>query len=211
VPLQIGTVRVRAHDAEGLISESLDATLTAPALDLPAGEPCDDWLAMNVCADGLGCPSPDPEAEIAVDPVCTEVPVECPAEYGATAIEGAGPTWTIAGDTTGATSHTAGTCGGGSGDAVFTFTAPEAGTYTFATASEDAEADTVIFVRSACGAGPEFAGFELACNDDPEAGNTLAAVTLDLAAAETVYVFVDGYLGAEAGWTGPFELTVSRE
>ena len=42
-------------------------------------------------------------------------------------------------------------------------------------------------------------------------GNTLAAVTLDLAAAETVYVFVDGYMGAEAGWTGPFELTVSRE
>jgi hypothetical protein len=211
VPLQIGTVRVRAHDAEGLISESVDATLMAPVADLPAGEPCDDWLAMNLCAEGLGCPTPDPEAEIAVDPVCTEVPVECPADYGVTALEGAGPSWTISGDTTGATAHTRGTCGGGSGDAVFSFTAPEAGTYTFTTTSDDPEADTVLYLRAACGAGPEFEGFELACNDDPEAGNTLAAASVALEAAQTVYVFVDGYMGAEAGWTGPFSLTVTRE
>lgn len=215
LPLRIGTVRVRAHDAEGLVSESVDAVITPTVRDVAAGEACDFWGAENICAAGLVCPFPAEGEAPGAAQICSEVVAACPAEFGATVLDasGAGPEWRVSGDTTGADAHGAGSCGGGAGDAIFEFTAPAAATFSFLASSDAEGADTLIYVRTACNYGPEYPGIELECNDDQvPMENTLGAVDVPLEAGQTVYVFVDGYLGSDGnGWQGPFELIVRQQ
>jgi hypothetical protein len=83
-------------------------------------------------------------------------------------------------------------------DLAFQFTAPAAGTYRMST--EGSEFDTVLYVLDGCGP-------ELACNDDAASGGLQSAVTVQLAAEQTVVVVVDGY-GSNSGRV---TLTVSRQ
>lgn len=92
----------------------------------------------------------------------------------------------------------ASSCGGsGSPDAGYTFTAPEAGTYTFDT--QGSQLDTVLSLLDA-----ECGGNEIACNDDGDGPQSALAVALE--AAQTVTVVVDG--NAANGL--PFNLRVQQ-
>ncbi len=93
------------------------------------------------------------------------------------------------------------TCGAqpGGHDLAFQLTAPEAGRYDITTVGSSF--DTVLSVRRGC------EGAEIACNDDVARGmETGSALTVDLAACETVIVVVDGF-GASA--MGEVRLRVS--
>jgi len=93
-----------------------------------------------------------------------------------------------------------GTCGGADApDAVFSWTAPRAGTYRVDTGGSDF--DTVLYVLDGgC------AGAELDCNDDAE--KTLQSeLTVTLRAGQTVVIVVDGYDEAESG---PFSLNINE-
>jgi hypothetical protein len=91
---------------------------------------------------------------------------------------------TLFGNTFGELDDFVGSCGGdGSPDVGYTFTAPAAGSYTFDT--HGSQLDTVIYVLD-----DECTGTELACNDDGD--GLQSALTVDLAADQTVTVIVDG-------------------
>lgn len=93
-------------------------------------------------------------------------------------------------------SYFGGICGGGSApERTFGFTAPQAGPYTFTTAGSSF--DTVLYVRDGTCNGPE-----LDCDDDGLAPQS--TVTVNLAANQTVVVFVDGY----SSNFGPFTLNI---
>ena len=92
--------------------------------------------------------------------------------------------------------------GAGETVSVYTFTAPAAGMWRFAT-SDLMGGDSILSVRSAC-ATPVPIGV-LACNDDG-AGNLASQADVELAAGQTVYV---GVYGFAPGRDGPFTLTVS--
>ncbi len=96
------------------------------------------------------------------------------------------------GSTAGATNDDGASCGGGGApDALFTWTAPYAGTFHFST--EGSAFDTILFARDGAADGPE-----LGCNDDVGSGAYQSRLTLDLAACQTVVVAIDGF-GEEAG------------
>jgi hypothetical protein len=86
------------------------------------------------------------------------------------------------------------------GDRALAFTAPVDGIYSFDTSGSDF--DTVLYVLDGTCGGPE-----LACNDD-EAGSFAghSALTLPLAAGQTVTAIVEGLFGD----TGNVSLTVDR-
>lgn len=208
----IGTVRVRMHDVEGLVSEAIDATLVEPTRDLELGAPCDPFEALNACnADAL-CGLEMPGDALGL---CEAIVRECPADFMAVNLNdhGVAPDWRFDGTTVEAASHGRGTCGGGAGDQPFTFTAPEDGDYSFLSKSDDEGADTLMYLREACGyAGPEFPSLELACNDDQAEDNTEAAFDISLSMGQTVYVFVDGFRGTNdaTGWQGTYTLVVRQ-
>lgn len=91
-----------------------------------------------------------------------------------------------------------GTCGGDTAsDAVFEWTAPSAGTYDITTAGSDF--DTVLYVvAGGC------IGDELACNDD--SGGLQSAVSVTLAAGQTIAIVVDGY---DTDESGAFDLSIA--
>lgn len=83
-------------------------------------------------------------------------------------------------------------------DAVFAWTAPTSGTYTFDTLGSGY--DTVLTLRSAGCDGPT-----LACSDDIAMGTLESRITTPLTAGQTIIISVDGYNGA----SGPFTLNVT--
>ena len=203
--LDVGAVRVRVVDAEGLYSESVEASLVPTTRDVPDGGSCDPFGARATCAVGSICDVPD-EGE----PVCATPVLACPEDWGALPLElGVA----VEGETAGAESHGEGTCGGGAGDRVFVFTAVEAGRYLATVESEDPDADTVLYARSACGySGLAQPALELDCNDDRDESTFLSELVLNLEAQQTVYVFVDGFVDAAGeGWRGAFTLSIERE
>jgi hypothetical protein len=107
---------------------------------------------------------------------------------------------TVSGDLVGSGDHVQPSCTeqGGGNDALYTFTAPEAGNYAFTTSPSDL--DTVLLITDGCG------GAELKCNDDnsgvPDPGSSLLGATL--AAGETIGLAVD----SKAGETDPYQLYV---
>lgn len=104
---------------------------------------------------------------------------------------------TIMGDNTGLGEDHFTSCGNGGGhDAMYQFTAPVAGNFSFDTFGT--MYDTILVVLDGCG------GNELACNDDTM--NLQSQVTVNLGAGQVVIVVVDGYSGA----TGPFTLNITQ-
>ena len=78
-----------------------------------------------------------------------------------------------------------------------------AGTYIFDTYGSDW--DTILYARD-----PSCPGLEFGCNDDSEErGSLQSALTLDLAAGETVWLVVDGYEVITQGTGGPIQLNVT--
>lgn len=84
-------------------------------------------------------------------------------------------------------------CGGAAVDAVLSFTAPQDGQYTFATAGTSY--DTVLYVLDGlCG------GDEIACNDDTPF-DTSSELTVSLFAGQQVTVVIDGFTpGVSGAW-----------
>ncbi len=105
------------------------------------------------------------------------------------------------GSTCDALNDDAGSCGTVNGtdeDVAFVWTAPEAGTYTFATLGSSY--DTVIYVRDG-----ECGSTELACDDDTADGTLSLISDLPLAAGQTVTIHLDGYSGC-----GNYSLTIEN-
>jgi len=96
--------------------------------------------------------------------------------------------------TTAGASSTSASCGGAlAPEAVSTFVAPRAGTYTFETTGS--AFDTVLYIRDAN-------GNELGCNDDIVFGvDSQSRVSVTLAAEQTVSVFVDGFDTQQGNYT----------
>ncbi|MBC8074321.1 MAG: hypothetical protein IAG13_38735 [Deltaproteobacteria bacterium] len=80
------------------------------------------------------------------------------------------------------------TCAGGGGlDAVYLWTAPAAGVYTFDLSGSDYQSAVAIF-------DPSCAGAELGCNDGAVAVNS--SLTVDLVVGQQVLVVIEGVLGS---------------
>ncbi|MCK6571013.1 hypothetical protein L6V77_07860, partial [Myxococcota bacterium] len=109
------------------------------------------------------------------------------------------------GTTAGAENANAGSCGGDlAPEVVFTFTAPQAGTWYFTTQVADIvdSYDTLLYARTDC-ADP---ASELACDDDGADG-PLSLLVLNLEAGATVSVVVDGFRDR----SGDFQLTAGLQ
>ena len=167
--------------------------------EFPANPPCDD---PDECVDGsveaLACPAGTGVREgqcvegaydfgLCADPVCPP---------GEVAVLGEQVGQTVAG-----VSQLTGSCGtsGTSTEQTWSFTADEAGPYTFDTSGSGY--DTVLYLRRACGN----AATEIGCNDDGGEGSA-SRLTVELAAGETVTVVVDGY----SGRVGDYRLAIGR-
>jgi hypothetical protein len=108
-------------------------------------------------------------------------PIACPADDLGSAIPAS-----FAGSTDVQENELMGSCGGaGAPDIAFTFTAPEAGPYTFDTYGS--AYDTVLYVLDGV-----CTGTELACDDDGLGGGD-SVVSVDLAQDQEVTVVVDGF------------------
>jgi hypothetical protein len=126
-----------------------------------------------------------------------EVDFDCPSQdLGSTVPQ------TVSDQNFVATDAFVGTCGLGAGtDQAFTFTAPEAGTYTFETAANTF--DTILYaLDGTCG------GAEIACNDNLDATepNGSSGFLLDLAGGQEITLVVDGSFGGQ----GTFDLVVGQ-
>ena len=88
---------------------------------------------------------------------------------------------------------------------VYSFTATDAGLYSFAAVATGEGVDTLIYARSFCA---DFVpAFELECNDDVEFPVDFnGGFQISLEADQTIYIFVDSYNGANAG---PYTMSAS--
>jgi len=93
---------------------------------------------------------------------------------------------------------TEGSCGGGNGTRVHTFTAPATGYYLF---TIDGDGSKTLYLRSAC----EQPATELACTRNFGAGATSIAAQLE--EGDTTYVFTDRFFADDPA--APYTLTVS--
>lgn len=169
----VGLMEIDSSDAAGprVIAVVLRLTCAAQCgtrecgVDPVCGESC------GRCADARACSSSGE---------CVAMGFSCPvanlgSQLGVVA----------EGNTASRSALSTGTCGGGRAkDVTFQWTAPEAGRFEFTTSGSDF--DTLLYVRDGACAGPE-----LGCNDDT--GGVTSTVSLQLAAAQTVFVTVDGY------------------
>ena len=203
----VTSIRFSVVDGDDI--ESAEATLAfAASPTVESGAACDLIGAFNSCPAEELCIDGDPE------PTCQVPTPACPDEWTVTDLNAlqAGDVWTADGDTTGEISLTQGTCGGGSGQNIYSFVAPAAGTYLISTSSVDENADTVLYVRDFCGLDAPTA--ELSCNDDdPNRDGLMSALELELDADQQIFIFVDGYFDAlfgGIGWQGSYILTISQ-
>ncbi len=80
------------------------------------------------------------------------------------------------------------------GEAVYAWTAPRSGVYTFDTLGSDY--DTLLYARSECQAP------DLACNDDVNQSQTLqSSLQLSLDAGQTVLIIIDGFAASAGNYT----------
>jgi len=196
----IVSVDVEVVDSTGRVSAMIPVDL-APSAAADLGAECDPYGVTGICPDGAICWSETTlEAEI-----CQEQgPASCPAEYGVIDLLGhaSGESWVYQGSNADGAVEGGGSCGGGGPTDVFSFTAPDADTYSFATSQLGTNVDTVLYLRNFC----QLPAYELTCNDDFVAGRS-SRVTAALEAGETIFVFVDSVDGTA---TGSYKLTVSR-
>ena len=197
---RITKVDVDVVDATGLFSSLASATFT-DSQEAVVGGACDPYGAIGYCPAGLVCWS----EEDSVPEICQADGPVCPSSYGAidladhVAAEG----WSFSGSLAGVDLIETASCGGGGKTRVFSFSAPEAGTYAFQTSALGQGVDTVLSVRSFC----QLAGYELGCSDDAGAGKA-SRVELTLGAGDEVFALVGA---KDDATTGAFTLTVMRE
>jgi hypothetical protein len=146
--------------------------------------------AGETCPDGMIC---------VLDLACVWPYIDVPPPMGICPDDDIGNTvpQTVMGDNTGLGDDWEPSCAPGGEDAMYEFTAPAAGNYTFDTIGS--AGDTLLAVIQDC------AGPELACNDD-FGGLLTSSVTVPLAAGESVIIVVDGF----GGGTGPFVLNIDN-
>jgi len=156
---------------------------------------CDPHRTINFCESGL-----------CNDFVCVEEPeAACPAGWEVIDLN-AQEDWSHQGSTEGSETYTnGGSCGGGSPQNIFSFTALEAGEYLFTT-STAGDDDTLIYLRDHCAI--EDVEAELACNDDYRENSYTSQINVSLEAGQSVFLFVDGYNGSEGPWSGGYSLEV---
>ena len=223
-----------AVDADGFPTAVVRVPLSAPET-VGSGEACQLISAFTKCDGDDVCAVPDdaPDSDKPEDPgrgtaaerffgstrtgVCDAPVVECRNEAGWETGDlnaaADGDAWVVDGDLTGNSRFlTTGTCGGGAGPDIYTFTAPAAGVYTFTSVSEQAAGDTVLYARTHCRFGGDaFPEFEIACNDNIDPANRFSQLTLELEAEAQVFVFVDGSgdpAMPQEYWQGSYSLTV---
>lgn len=200
--------RLTPFDAEGLRGAPFEAGLLDPPGSVDEGQICDPLEAQARCRGEAFCYQPDADRL----PVCGVPAVECPEAWGPPVDLNAwedGADWRFSGDLTTRFNVTRGSCGGGAAQAIFSFTAPEAGRYSFVTYSRAGGADTVLYARSHCGFDPARAAVELGCNDDISVENAFSLLDLQLDEGQRIFVVVDG--GNNGAWVGPFTLTARRQ
>ena len=207
-----GTELACNDDTDGVASEiSLELTSGETVVIYVSGfgSACGDFaldvafegVAVDVCGDGVVSGSEE------CDDGNTEDGDGCSAGCN---IEGGGECPTTTTSTVGDAAVTGNSCDAGDvdaapscgatadgGDYAVEFTAPGDGTYTFDTANDARDFDTILYARDACG------GAELACNDDTD--GIASELTLELTAGETVVVYVSGFGAA----CGEFALDIS--
>ena len=183
------SVRVTALDREGLSSEGRDIPRLRAPRTVEVGSECDPVGARARCEEGWFC---FPETENAA-PTCGEPPTTCPEEWGPIVEvneDSVSDEWRFEGNLMDHPNVTAGSCGGGSGQAIYAFTAPRTGEYSFVGNSTAGGSDPVLYVRSHCGFDGAFTDFELGCSDDHNRFTRAGLVRT--AWRSTAYVFVDG-------------------
>ncbi len=172
VPEQCGNGQ--DDDCDGFIDCADDACVFDAGC-MPQAEICNNDLDDDV--DGaIDCDDSDCFAV----PVCVQSQQNCGT---AAAIFASG---TFFGDTTGHSNNTAGTCGGGAGEAVFQLILFQP-SHVILT-SVGTSFDSVLYVR----AGNCASGLELACDDD-SGGNLASSIDLTLLQPGNYFVFLDGY------------------
>ena len=122
--------RVIAIDAEGLRSEPRNIASMRLPRDVNEGDACDPVGARTRCVGDVYCFAPDADTQ----PVCGIPPTTCPGDWPeARVIEGnpVAELWRFEGDLTRARNYTSGSCGGGAGQVLYSFTAANSGTYSF--------------------------------------------------------------------------------
>ena len=196
------TARIVLVDAVGAQGAAVDVPL-GPAPELAEGDVCEVNGVFGVCGGGTLCLPVD-----GVTDTCAVLARACPDAWHSIDLSAAvvGPGhWHFAGNNLGGPDIGGGSCGGSGATAVFSFTAPAAGLYTFITQTEaGSSVDTVLYARVNCAAPPGVG--ELACNDDNLLGrDVMSRIALQLDAGQTIYPIVDNYGG---GIGGPFELDV---
>ncbi|MBU1432967.1 hypothetical protein KKF91_20705, partial [Myxococcota bacterium] len=170
-PEDLVTLQIKAIDDDGEESELFEMAVTAEdisaATEAAEGEPCDEVRVVSACVDGFFC----------TDGVCA-ADAPCPEAWGAeypslSDAEG----WMISGDTTGSEIDSLGTCGGGSGAAIYTFTAAEAGVYLFSTTAPEAAPCAERGVACEDGTTCDFGSMgDTACASDEECGENEACM-----------------------------------
>ncbi len=194
-------------DAADDVADAADEDV--PTFDVPAPD------ASAPDANAPDVSAPDARADAGVDAISPDARADAASDAASDVAGDAGPAPDVGGCgamplgsrlgvvATGSTSGAGsleGTCGGADApDAVFSWTAPRAGTYRVDTGGSDF--DTVLYVLDGgC------TGAELDCNDDAE--KTLQSeLTVTLRAGQTVVIVVDGYDEAESG---PFSLNINE-
>ena len=205
----IKAVRAQTYDEERILSNELETDMFLTAVDAQIGQPCDVLGAQAKCAEGLFC-FPPSEGD---QNVCGQPERACPASFGNVvdlANLGYDDEWRTTGDLTGLSNQTVGSCGGGSAQAFYKFTAPDDGTYSIYVRSRAPGSDPIVYVRTHCGYGPEVPQFELACNDDISDRSYSSLVRPKLKANDEVYIVVDGAQGRSGPWRGPYNLIVRK-
>ena len=177
------TIIVTAFDALGLASEPITITVADP-VEVAADASCDPYGAINTCVADYVC----------LD-TCTSldtIDYACPADWTITDLALDTP---LNSDNSASTITGESSCGGGGPSDVYSFTATTAGTYHFTAISEVENVDMLIYARTYCSSfNPTY---EPACNDDYIDLNS--GIEVELTESETIYVFVDSYLGENGG------------
>ena len=185
-------VSVALLDTAGNTSDAIDAQwIEMP--EIAADAECDPVGAVDMCVEGLTC---DFEDEICLDlggEVCggalraitSGTPVTVELEEVVDAPNSYYPVGSIF----------AGSCAGRGPEEVLMLEVAAASSITVTTSGDEEGADTVLYIRSACGDTES----ELDCNDDTEE-DLYSSVTVESADAGTYYIFADTY-GSAATFT----------
>ena len=205
------TMALLAADATDLTSAQFNVQQFAQPVVVNRAQTCDlFYQSRDLCTAGTLCYSPNYGA---FDGTCQAANPVCPDDWHAGNLNNfpVGNGWRVSGSLAVARSLTTASCANMAVQDVYAFTAPRAGTYEFRTESDEAGADTALFVRSYCRYSDVAA--ELVCNDDIGPGNFLSDTTVDLGPAETVYVFVGGVntnAFPKGSWRGRYRLVAGQ-